>query len=165
MRKNPSIVFIGMPSAGKTTIGGLCAKMLELTFVDFDSLIEQRLGMGVPEIFDGMGERYFRQFETELAIEFSHRGGLVISPGGGIVERKINMEFLREGNMVCRLNRDISLAVRGDRPLLRKAGALEAIFERRNPIYAKYADVTLDNNGLPEDCAAMAAEIYRNREI
>lgn len=165
LRENPSILFIGMPSAGKTTIGGLCAKMLGLTFVDFDSLIEQRLGMRVPEIFDGIGERYFRQLETELAVEFSHRGGLVISPGGGIVERAVNMEFLRKGNIVCRLNRDISLTVRGDRPLLRKAGALEAIFERRNPLYAKYADVTLDNNGLPEDCAKRAAEIYRDRVI
>lgn len=165
MRNDPSIVFIGMPSAGKTTIGGLCADLLGLDFVDFDSLIELRLGQSPAEIFDKRGERYFRQVESELAIEFSRRGGLVISPGGGIVERERNMGFLCPGNIVIRLDRDMSLAQKGGRPLLRKAGALEAIFERRDPLYAKYADVTLDNNGLPMDCAQRAAVIYRDKRI
>lgn len=165
LRPLPSLVFIGMPSAGKTTIGGLCAEMLGLPFVDFDTLIEKRTGKSPSEIFDTKGEKYFRQLEAELAIEFSHRGGLVISPGGGIVERAANMEHLRDGNIVIRLERDIALADRRDRPLLRKKGALEALLKRRGPLYAKYADLTLDNNGSPVECAERAAEVYRNREI
>lgn len=156
----PSLLFIGMPSSGKTTVGGLAAERLGLPFIDFDEVIVRRSGMPVSEIFASRGERYFRRLESDIAIELSHRGGLVISPGGGIVESAVNMEFLRLRAVVCCLKRDIALIDTTGRPLLQKPGAVLELFHRRRPLYEKYADFTIENNGSLEDCVSKVVRIY-----
>ena len=105
----PSLLFIGMPSAGKTTVGRLCAGLLGLPFVDFDEVIEARQGISVRQIFAKKGEEAFRAMERQLAGELSGLSGHVIAPGGGIVESGENMALLCRNSVACRLRRDISL--------------------------------------------------------
>lgn len=160
LRGAPSLLFIGMPSAGKTTVGRRAAKWLGLPFIDFDEVIVRRCGMTVSELFISKGERYFRRLESDIAIELSHRGGMVISPGGGIVENTANMEFLRPRAVVCCLERDISLIDTRGRPLLQKPGAALELFLRRRPLYEKYADFKVENNGSLEECVSRVVRMY-----
>jgi len=156
----PSLLFIGMPSAGKTTVGRLCAGLLGLPFVDFDEIIEARQGMSVRQIFAEKGERAFRALERQLADELSGLSGHVIAPGGGIVESGDNMALLCRNSVVCRLHRDISLIDPTGRPLLAQPGAAQRLLERREPLYRKYADFEVDNGGTPEECARAVIEKY-----
>ncbi|MEA4920006.1 MAG: shikimate kinase [Clostridiaceae bacterium] len=160
LRGAPSLLFIGMPSVGKTTVGGLAAERLGLPFIDFDEVIVRRCGMTVSQIFELKGERYFRRLESDIAIELSSRGGLVLSPGGGIVESNANMEFLRARAVVCCLERDISLIDTRGRPLLKKPGAALELFRRRKPLYERYADFKIENNGSLEECVSKVVRMY-----
>lgn len=160
LKKAPALLFIGMPSSGKTTVGGLTAGLLGLPFVDFDSVIENRCGMTVGEIFAQRGQPYFRRLERDIAIELSNLGGIVISPGGGIVESPVSMEFLRMRTVVCRLRRDTALIDTRGRPLLQKPGAVQELWHRREPLYQKYADFSIDNDNTPMDCARRVAAAY-----
>lgn len=159
----PCLVFIGMPSSGKTTVGGEAAELLGADFIDFDAEIERRSGMTPGEIFAQKGEEYFRKLETELAREISGLSGAVISPGGGIVLKHENMELLGKNGVICRLTRDLSLIETAGRPLLREAGAVERLARQREPLYRRYADFTVDNNGTVAECAKKAVDGYLRR--
>lgn len=156
----PSLLFIGMPSSGKTTAGGLASRLLDMPFVDIDTEIERRCGMTVAEIFSRFGEEHFRRQELLMARELSGRGGTVISPGGGIVENPLCMELLSKNAIICRLRRDPALIDTTGRPLLSRPGAIEELLRRRGPLYDKYADFTVDNDSTPEECAHRAAAGY-----
>jgi shikimate kinase len=77
------IVFLGLPGSGKSTVGPLLAERLGWRFVDLDSLIEQRAGRSVTEIFAGEGEGAFRRWEAICTDELAGSERLVLAPGGG----------------------------------------------------------------------------------
>lgn len=160
LREKPSLLFIGMPCAGKTTIGREVSKLLGYDFIDFDAVIERRFGMSVGQIFEKMGERYFRRLERELALEYSFRGGLVLSPGGGFVENGFCPEVLRRRALVVHIIRTPDKKSFETRPLLRKEGAYDALKARRWPLYLKYRDFELLNEGSIIEGAENAARIY-----
>ncbi len=160
-RQPLSLLFIGMPSVGKTTVGELTARLLGLPFYDFDRLIESRTGRSVSSIFHRDGEAAFRALESEVARELSGLRGAVLSPGGGIIENAENMALLKKSAVACRLRRDPALIDVTGRPLLQRPGAIEELLRRRGPLYDKYADFTIDNDATPEDCARRVAARYR----
>ena len=85
-----NIVLIGMPSAGKTTIGKQLAERLNVPFYDMDDVIVETTGKTIKELF-AVSEDYFRQQETEVARALAQKEGVVIACGGGVIKRKENI--------------------------------------------------------------------------
>lgn len=83
-RRIRNIALIGFMGCGKSSVGRLVADRLRFTFVDTDTLIEERAGQRIPEIFAGRGEAGFRELEREVVVGLGHLGGQVIATGGGV---------------------------------------------------------------------------------
>lgn len=91
-----SLVLIGAPGSGKSTIGRILAKSLNLPFVDTDELVEVQAGESISNIFVNQGESHFRALEREcvqLALEESVRNPAIISLGGGSI---LNVDTQRD---------------------------------------------------------------------
>ena len=141
-----SIVLIGMPGCGKTTVGRALAGKLGRTFVDLDEEIVRRAGMSIPEIFAREGEAGFRGRESALVREFGEHTGLVVSTGGGVVTRRENYIPLKQNGLLLHLRRDPAALPTDGRPLS-QVTAPEELWRRRAPLYAAFADGEIDNNG------------------
>ncbi len=145
-----NIVLSGMPSCGKSSIGKKVAEKLGMEFVDTDSVIEERAGRKISEIFSLHGEEYFRDLETEVIREVSKRSSTVISIGGGAPLREENRLALKQNGVVVYVKRDLSLLVTNDRPLSQREG-VRALYEKRKDIYNAFADVSINNDNDIED--------------
>ena len=88
-------VLIGLPGAGKSTVGPLLAERLGLFFLDFDAEIERRTGRAVPSIIREDGEAAFRNLEHNLTAELAMAEAAVLAPGGGWVTRPDTVALLR----------------------------------------------------------------------
>ena len=95
-----NIVLIGMPGCGKTTLGKALAARLGRPFYDADTVLEQRAGRSIPEIFRCDGEAAFRALETQTLAELGKCSGAVIATGGGCVTRPENAPLLRQNGRV-----------------------------------------------------------------
>ncbi|MBE7055916.1 MAG: shikimate kinase [Ruminococcaceae bacterium] len=154
------IVLIGMPCSGKSSIGRVIAKYLKCRFIDMDEMIEERVGMPIPEIFEKYGEEKFRQLECILAQSLAKTQNVVISTGGGIVTRPNAIEPLAcEDSYVIFLFRSFYKLVgtpervMEKRPLLKERSASEfhAMYKERMPLYRKYATVEINNETEREE--------------
>lgn len=97
-----NIVLTGFMGTGKSTVGRLLAYQLGLTFVDTDSLIVQRDGRTIPDIFAQDGEVAFRQLETAVAEDLGEQSDLVIATGGGLMLNPVNVAALTgNGRVFC----------------------------------------------------------------
>ena len=96
MKIKENLVFLGMMGSGKSSIGSLIAKKLELNFIDIDSEIENELGISIKKIFDTKGEDYFRKFEEKITLKKLKLNPVVISLGGGaFMNKNIKKEVLK----------------------------------------------------------------------
>ena len=95
MISNKNLVFLGMMGSGKSSIGNLVSKKLDLHFVDIDNLIIESAGMTISEIFEKKGENYFRNLEEKITLKCLKEIKNVISlGGGGFINTKIRKEVL-----------------------------------------------------------------------
>ncbi|MDC1139531.1 shikimate kinase [Candidatus Pelagibacter sp.] len=95
MNSNKNIVFLGMMGSGKSSIGNLVSKKLDLPFIDIDGLIEKNTGMSILEIFEKKGENYFRSLEEKITLKCLKKIKNVVSlGGGGFINTKIRKEIL-----------------------------------------------------------------------
>lgn len=145
-----NVVLIGMPGCGKTTVGQALARRLGKDFVDVDEEIARTAGLSIPEIFAREGEEGFRRRESQAVRAAGSRTGCVISTGGGVVTRRENLWPLRQNGAVIHLLRCLSALPTEGRPLSQQTPA-EELWRRRAPLYAAFADYTVDNNGPLED--------------
>lgn len=145
-----NIVLIGMPGCGKTTVGQALARRLGKDFVDVDEEIIRTEGRSIPEIFAQEGEEGFRALETAAVRAAGSRTGCVISTGGGTVTRRENLAPLRQNGVVFHLLRNLGILPSAGRPVSQRTTA-EELWRRRAPLYAAFADRTVDNNGTLED--------------
>ncbi len=146
-----NIILIGMPGCGKSTIGKELANRLGRTFYDTDTLIEQRAGKPIPQIFAEDGEEYFRALETLVLAEVGAQSGAVISTGGGVVKKKENRMHLRQNGYIIFVERSLqALAVNG-RPLSSSAEAVSKLYEERYPLYKMLSDLIIFNKGTIVD--------------
>ncbi len=149
-----NIVLIGMPGCGKTTVGKFLARRTGRPLVDVDREITARTGSRPGDIITGQGEAAFRKLETELLRELCAGTGRIITTGGGCVTVPENYPILHESGRIYRLDRALeALSTRG-RPL--SAGGIEglrALFEKRDPLYARFADATIPNDGTLDEAA------------
>ena len=96
MKSKENIVFLGMMGSGKTSIGSLVAKKLNLDFIDIDKEIEKELGLSIKKVFLNKGEDYFRKFEEKITIKKLRLKPTVISLGGGaFLNSNIRKEVLK----------------------------------------------------------------------
>lgn len=151
------LILIGMPGAGKSTIGRLVAEGLGRPFADADTVIEQIAGRTIPEIFEAEGEAGFRDRETEALTTLCRYHAHVIATGGGCVTRPENHGILRQNSVIVYIERPLGELALTGRPLS-KAGELAAIYQARLPLYLQLADFTVQNDADPETVAARILE-------
>ena len=90
-----NIVLIGMMGSGKSTIGHLLSKTIDLKFVDIDKIIEEETGLKIHRIFEKRGEVYFRNLEEKITLKFLKNKKKIISlGGGGFLNKNIRKETL-----------------------------------------------------------------------
>lgn len=154
-----NIVLIGMPGSGKSTIGRILAEHTGKRFVDADSLIEDKAGCAIPQIFAGQGEAGFRELETQVLEEIGKQSGLVIATGGGCVTKEENYPLLHQNGRIFCLERELSSLPTDGRPLSQKT-AIEEMYQSRKPMYDQFADHHIDNNGVPEEAAGEILRIW-----
>lgn len=142
-----NIVLIGMPGAGKTTIGRKLSKALGRPVLDADDKVVEQTGRTIKDLFQE-GEDVFRQAETEAVKTLAAMDGIIISCGGGVVKRPENIGYLQQNGKIFFLNRDLAVIAgsvdKVTRPLLNSAeDRLTQLYKERMPLYLKYADYTI----------------------
>ena len=151
-----NLVLIGMPSAGKTTIGKILAKDLSRELYDLDDEIEKHIGCTIAEYFKNHTEKDFRDIETQITKEISQKNNIVIATGGGCILREENVDALRSSGRLYFLDRDLeNLAPTDSRPLATKKEALKKLYEARYQIYTNVCDVKIDANLTTTDEAQL----------
>jgi shikimate kinase len=165
-----NIVLVGFMGTGKTTVGKLISAEIGMPLLDMDTLIEERAGKSITEIFANEGEAYFRTLERELAHELSLTSGNIISTGGGIVLNPDNIaDFEKTGLVVCLLADADSVLERvkndSTRPLLAgdKETKILSILDSRKHLYESITH-KIDTSGRPspEPTAREIIDLYRS---
>lgn len=152
-----NIILIGMPSSGKSTIAAALGEKLGRPVYEADTLIEEEAGMDIPAIFASHGEDYFRQLETQVLRKLGAMSGAIISTGGGSVTREENYAPLHQNGRMIWLLRDTDKLDKTGRPISLRSD-LNELYARREPMYARFADLKADNNGSIEDTLAQILE-------
>ncbi len=152
-----SLALIGFMGAGKTAVGKVLAEKLGKEFIELDTLIEQRAGKTIPEIFRQYGEVRFRELEIEAAKEVSGKKKVVVACGGGLVLNKINIDRLQKEFIIVYLTASPQVilkrtaADKNERPLLKgdeKAERIRELLKYRQPFYERAADIKINTSKL-----------------
>jgi len=137
-------VLVGLPGAGKSTVGKAVAEQLGRTFLDFDLEIERRQGKTIAEIFGEKGEGAFRELERALTEELRLMGNMVLAPGGGWVSNPEVVRLIRPPARLIYLRVRPETALkrlgseRSSRPLLMRPdplGELRRLLNTRKAAY------------------------------
>ncbi|MGE4344636.1 MAG: shikimate kinase [Geoalkalibacter sp.] len=163
-KKRDNVVLVGMPGAGKSTVGVVLAKRLGFDFIDTDLLIQRRIGRHLQEIIANQGLEGFKKHEEQVLLALcTHES--VISTGGSAVYSGKGMGTLKSLGVIVFL--DVPLADlqqrihdMDSRGLVIDPGqTLGDLYRQRRPLYLHYADLHIDTEGLNvEETAARIAE-------
>ncbi len=147
------IVLVGFMGAGKTTVGHLLSERLGLPFADSDLVIEQRSGRSVRQIFAEDGEPAFRALEHQVIADLLDGSALVLALGGGAAEHPGTCDRLATVQVVyLQVSYEQAMLRVGagpdplTRPLLARPD-LAATYQRRLPLYAEIATLTISTDG------------------
>ena len=136
-----NVSLVGMPSAGKRSIGLRLAKKLGKRFVDTDALVEQRAGKTIPEILKEDGEKEFRRLENRVIADVSKENRQLICTGGGCLETVGTARLLHQNGPILWIERPVEeLTVGGEYPLSTSRAELEKMERARRPQYEGAAD-------------------------
>lgn len=161
-RQMENIILIGMPGCGKTTVGASLARILSRPLKDADTELEQAVGRKITEILLTDGEASFRSLESETLLDIGKQSGLVIATGGGCVTIPNNYEKLHRNGTIVWLKRNLDLLPTDGRPLS-QTGHLQEMYQKRAPLYAHFADFSVENSGDPQETAGEIIRILEDR--
>lgn len=160
-----NIVLIGMPGAGKSTVGVVLAKVMQMDFCDTDLLIQKQTGRALQEILDTDGLDSFLQTESSIVstLKCEH---CVIATGGSVVLSEDAMQHLKQIGTIVYLHvsfeavqsRIHNLSTRGI--AFSEGQTLSDIYAQRIPLYEKFADLTVECSEL--DCRLTVEQIRKN---
>lgn len=145
-----NIILIGMPGCGKSSIGSMVSKTLQMDFCDLDNYIEEKEQASISELFT-ISEDHFRHAESRAVAEIYQKHSLIISTGGGIVTRPENMTLLGKTGIIFYLERPIEMILNTSdlktRPLLAKDNTqIYTLFGNRKHLYEKYCHFRIKND-------------------
>ena len=147
-----NITLIGMPGAGKSTIGVVLAKVLGYQFLDSDLLIQKQEKRRLSEIIEEEGYKGFKDVENRVTASIEAEN-TVIATGGSVVYCEEAMEHLKSIGTVVYLKLSLNALskrlgnLKGRGVLLREGQNLTDLYEERTPLYEKYADIVIDEEG------------------
>ena len=152
-----NLILIGMPGAGKSTVGVVLAKQQGYHFVDSDLVIQEQTGLLLHEIIEQQGDDGFRQVENRINADLAVKHS-VIATGGSVIYGREAMQHLKLSceSIAARLG---DLRKRGI--TLREGQTLQQLYDERVPLYERYADITVDceNKSIREIVAEIAARL------
>ena len=168
-----NIALIGFMGSGKTTIGKLLAKTMEMKFVDIDKIIEATEKKSINDIFKEKGQIYFRDLEREIILQESSRNNCVIATGGGSILDNENVKSLQETSFIVFLDASVEclylrLKDNTTRPILNdaedKKQLIEELLEKRKFLYQISANfiIHIDENTSIYETVDKIKESYIN---
>ena len=153
-----NIILIGMPGCGKSTLAKLLAERLKRPLYEADEEIVKAALCTIPEIFEAEGEDGFRKRETEVLRELGKLSGAVISTGGGCVTREENYDLLHQNGTMIWLKRDLAALPKDGRPISQRSDLTE-LYAKREPLYARFADAVVENDGSLDETLNKLMEV------
>ncbi len=163
-----NITLIGMPAAGKSTIGVILAKTLGFEFIDTDLIIQRQTGRLLQEIIDSEGLDKFCICEEKAVLSVENEGNAVIATGGSAVYSRDAMKHLKKTSAVYYLSlptdelmkRLHNIKTRGI--AMRPGETVDEVFAHRKALYEEYADITVDCFGKStEELVAEIMDYHR----
>lgn len=151
--KHKNVVLIGMPGAGKSTMGVVLAKVSGMDFIDADLLIQAQEKRLLSEIIEQEGVEGFLVIEEQVNASIQAENA-VIATGGSVIYGPRAMEHLREIGTVVYLRLSYSTIesrlfnIKGRGVALKEGQTLRDLYEERCVLYQKYAHITIDEEGL-----------------
>lgn len=166
--KKDNIILIGMPGAGKSTIGVVLAKALGMNFLDTDLVIQERTNEKLQNIINRNGMEYFLNVEKEAILSINC-GKHIIATGGSVVYKEESMAHLKQLGTIVYLDvsyeeikrRINNITTRGI--AIRKGATLKDIYVEREKLYNQYVEIKIDcNNKTVEEIVADFVENFEN---
>lgn len=153
-QKHASIYLVGMMGSGKSTIGKVLARAMDMPFIDLDHQIEAKCGVKIPVIFEIEGEEGFRKREAQVLEEVTEQEGIVMATGGGAILQPDNRALLRQRGIVVYLKASVDELYRRtcrdrNRPLLATQdpkGRLRELLTQREALYDEVADIVMETS-------------------
>lgn len=170
MMKDKNIVLIGMPGAGKSTLGVLLAKALNYDFLDSDIVIQKREGKKLFQIIDEVGIEGFLDIENDVIADIDVKKS-VIATGGSAIYGEEAMKHMKETGVLVYIKlsceeierRVNNITTRGI--AMKKGKTLADVYKERVPIYENYADITISCDATTiEEAVALLNDIIVNMD-
>ncbi len=166
LRTKKNIVLIGMPGCGKTTVGKILSKELEIPLFDSDEIIIEKTGRQISDIFEKEGESTFRKLESEVIFELSGKTGSIISTGGGAILDPENIRNLSKNGKIYFIDRPLeNLVPTSDRPTASSIEAIKKRHKERYMLYCLYADEIIEANLGAKEVAEKIKEDFQNENF
>lgn len=150
-----NVFLIGFMGVGKSTISAALKEVFAMDVIEMDEIIAKRNGMSISEIFELHGEQYFRNEETELLRECQNKKNQIISCGGGVAMRQVNVDEMRKSGTIVLLTASPETILERvqsshDRPLLENNKTIEhitSLMQAREQAYQDAADIIVNTDG------------------
>jgi shikimate kinase len=162
------LILVGLPGAGKSTVGRLAAETLGAPFIDVDNLLVRQMGMPVAQIFGMVGEAEFRRMERDAVRAACAAGPGVLVPGAGWAAQEGELDVARQTSCIIYLKCQASTAVKrtegGEvRPLLASdpVSQMRSLLQEREAHYTRAEHQVVTDNRTPEVTAAEVVRIAR----
>ena len=156
-----NIILIGMPGAGKSTLGVVLAKIANKRFVDADLIIQERCGATLQSIIDERGPEAFIELENEILCSIEAENTIVATGGSAVYSEGAMRHFAEIGTIVyLEISYESLIGRLGDlqeRGVVMRNGmgmSLRELFDERKPLYEQYADITVNVDDLNITAAA-----------